>query len=452
MASTRKTATPPPPPGLNRVSFAKIREPLEVPDLLALQTDSFDWLLGNDSWRARVAAAVESGASVPTKSGLEEIFTEISPIEDFSETMSLSFRDHRFEPPKYTVEQCREKDMTYSQPMFVTAEFTNNETGEIKSQTVFMGDFPLMTDKGTFIVNGTERVVVSQLVRSPGVYFERQEDKTSDKDIFVAKIIPSRGAWLEFEIDKKDMVGVRVDRKRKQPVSVLLKALGRSEAQIRERFAAWPSMEATLEKDPVGTTNPDKTQDEALLDIYRKLRPGEPPTIEAGRNLLENFYFNPKRYDLAKVGRYKVNKKLGLTSELGQSTLQIEDIEATIEYLCRLHAGETSFETPQGHQAGRARRHRPLRQPAPAHGRRADPEPAAHRPVAHGARGPRADDHPGRRGDHAADPDQHPPGRGLHQGVLRHLAAEPVHGPDQPDLGPDPQAPPVGARPGWPLA
>ena len=144
--------------------------------------------------------------------------------------------------------------MTYSQPMFVTAEFTNNETGEIKSQTVFMGDFPLMTDKGTFIVNGTERVVVSQLVRSPGVYFERQEDKTSDKDIFVAKIIPSRGAWLEFEIDKKDMVGVRVDRKRKQPVTVLLKALGRSEEQIRERFAAWPSMEATLEKDPVGTT------------------------------------------------------------------------------------------------------------------------------------------------------------------------------------------------------
>jgi DNA-directed RNA polymerase subunit beta len=348
LASSRKTATPPPPPGLNRVSFAKIREPLEVPDLLALQTDSFDWLLGNEKWQARVAAAVESGASVPNKSGLEEIFTEISPIEDFSETMSLSFRDHRFEPPKYTVEQCREKDMTYSQPMFVTAEFTNNETGEIKSQTVFMGDFPLMTPKGTFIVNGTERVVVSQLVRSPGVYFERQEDKTSDKDIYVAKIIPSRGAWLEFEIDKKDMVGVRVDRKRKQPVTVLLKALGRSEAQIRERFAAFPSMELTLEKDPIGTTNPEKSQDEALLDIYRKLRPGEPPTIEAGRNLLENFYFNPKRYDLAKVGRYKVNKKLGLTAELGQSTLQVEDIEATIEYLCRLHAGEESFESPDG--------------------------------------------------------------------------------------------------------
>ncbi len=342
MASTRKTVTPPPPPGLNRVSFAKIREPLEVPNLLALQTDSFDWLLGHDRWRARRDAALESGASVPQTSGLEEIFTEISPIEDFSETMSLSFRDHRFEPPKYTVDQCREKDLTYSQPMFVTAEFTNNETGEIKSQTVFMGDFPLMTDKGTFIVNGTERVVVSQLVRSPGVYFERQEDKTSDRDIFVAKIIPSRGAWLEFEIDKKDMVGVRVDRKRKQPVTVLLKALGKSSDQIRERFAEWPAMEATLDKDPIGT------QDEALLDIYRKLRPGEPPTIEAGRNLLDNFYFNPKRYDLAKVGRYKVNKKLGLTAELPKSTLTIEDIEATIEYLCRLHAGEAQFESAQG--------------------------------------------------------------------------------------------------------
>jgi DNA-directed RNA polymerase subunit beta len=342
LASSRKTATPPPPPGLNRVSFAKIREPLEVPNLLALQTDSFDWLLGNEKWRARRDAALESGADVPTTSGLEEIFTEISPIEDLSKTMSLSFSNHRFEPPKYTVEQCREKDMTYSQPMFVTAEFMNNETGEIKSQTVFMGDFPLMTDKGTFIVNGTERVVVSQLVRSPGVYFERQEDKTSDKDIFVAKIIPSRGAWLEFEIDKKDMVGVRVDRKRKQPVSVLLKALGRSHEEIRERFAAFPSMELTLEKDPIAS------QDEALLDIYRKLRPGEPPTVEAGRMLLENFYFNPKRYDLAKVGRYKVNKKLGLSADLAQSTLEIEDIEATIEYLCRLHAGEESFESAEG--------------------------------------------------------------------------------------------------------
>ena len=177
---------------------------------------------GRPEWQQ---AKEEGRTDVSTKSGLEEIFEEISPIEDFSGTMSLSFRDHRFEPPKNTVEECKERDFTYSAPLFVTAEFMNNETGEIKSQTVFMGDFPLMTDKGTFIVNGTERVVVSQLVRSPGVYFERSIDKTSDKDIFTAKVIPSRGAWLEFEIDKRDMVGVRLDRKRKQSVTVLLKAL-----------------------------------------------------------------------------------------------------------------------------------------------------------------------------------------------------------------------------------
>ncbi|HEX5018719.1 MAG TPA: DNA-directed RNA polymerase subunit beta, partial [Actinomycetes bacterium] len=217
----------------SRLSFAKITEPLPVPDLLDLQVKSFDWLLGNDVWKARVAEAAAAGKPIPDKSGLEEIFEEISPIEDFQGTMSLSFRDHRFEPPKNSVEECKDRDFTYSAPLFVTAEFMNNETGEIKSQTVFMGDFPLMTDKGTFVINGTERVVVSQLVRSPGVYFERTVDKTSDKDIFTAKIIPSRGAWLEFEIDKKDIVSVRVDRKRKQNVTVLLKALGWDDAKIR---------------------------------------------------------------------------------------------------------------------------------------------------------------------------------------------------------------------------
>ncbi|MCO8302793.1 DNA-directed RNA polymerase subunit beta, partial [Streptomyces sp. RKCA-744] len=174
-----------------RISFAKIKEPLEVPNLLALQTESFDWLLGNAAWKARVEAALDSGQDVPTKSGLEEIFEEISPIEDFSGSMSLTFRDHRFEPPKNSIDECKERDFTYAAPLFVTAEFTNNETGEIKSQTVFMGDFPLMTPKGTFCINGTERVVVSQLVRSPGVYFDSSIDKTSDKDIFSAKIIPS---------------------------------------------------------------------------------------------------------------------------------------------------------------------------------------------------------------------------------------------------------------------
>jgi DNA-directed RNA polymerase subunit beta len=330
-------------PQLNRPSFAKIREPLAVPNLLALQTASFDWLLGNERWQARVESALAEGRrDVPTSSGLEEIFEEISPIEDFAGTMSLSFRDHRFEPPKYTADQCAEKDFTYAAPLFVTAEFMNNETGEIKSQTVFMGEFPLMTDRGTFLINGTERVVVSQLVRSPGVYFERSIDKTSDKDVYSSKIIPSRGAWLEFEVDKKDLVGVRVDRKRKQPVTVFLKALGWTSDEIRERFGAYESMMATLDKDSV------ETQEEALLDLYRKLRPGEPPTVDNARNLLENFYFNPKRYDLAKVGRHKVNKKLGLDEPLSQSTISREDIAATIEYLVRLHAGEPTFTGPRG--------------------------------------------------------------------------------------------------------
>ncbi|MBB0243779.1 DNA-directed RNA polymerase subunit beta [Streptomyces alkaliphilus] len=346
MAASRTASTEHPNNGAGtaplRVSFAKIREPLEVPNLLALQTESFDWLLGNDAWKARVEAALESGHDVPTKSGLEEIFEEISPIEDFSGSMSLTFRDHRFEPSKNSIDECKERDFTYAAPLFVTAEFTNNETGEIKSQTVFMGDFPLMTDKGTFVINGTERVVVSQLVRSPGVYFDSSVDKTSDKDLFSAKIIPSRGAWLEMEIDKRDMVGVRVDRKRKQSVTVLLKALGWTSEQILEEFGEYESMRATLEKDHT------QGQDDALLDIYRKLRPGEPPTREAAQTLLENLYFNPKRYDLAKVGRYKINRKLGGNESLDSGVLTIEDIVATIKYLVRLHAGETEAVTSEG--------------------------------------------------------------------------------------------------------
>ena len=326
-----------------RVSFAKIHEPLHAPDLLGLQTESFDWLLGNERWQARVEAAAETGRQdVPQTSGLEEIFAEISPIEDFGGSMSLSFRDHRFEPPKYTSEECKEKDFTFSAPLFVTAEFVNYTTGEIKSQTVFMGEFPLMTERGTFIINGTERVVVSQLVRSPGVYFERTADKTSDKDIFTAKVIPSRGAWLEFEIDKRDAVGVRIDRKRKQSVTVFLKALGMSEGEIREAFAAFPAVLETLEKDHV------VTQDDALLDIYRKIRPGEPPTVEAGANLLDNFYFNAKRYDLAKVGRYKLNKKLGVDAPLSDSVLSRSDVVQAIKYLCSLHLGEDELAGSRG--------------------------------------------------------------------------------------------------------
>ncbi len=325
-----------------RISFAKISEPLEVPQLLALQTDSFDWLIGNEKWQDKVAERRSAGEDVSQKSGLHEIFEEISPIEDFSETMSLSFENPVFLDPKYSEEECKEKDFTYSRPLYVSAEFTNGETGEIKGQTVFMGDFPMMTRKGTFIINGTERVVVSQLVRSPGVYFERTADKTSDKDIYTAKVIPSRGAWLEFEIDKRDMVGVRLDRKRKQNVTVLLKALGWTNEQIREEFGEYESMMLTLEKDHT------EAQDDALLDIYRKLRPGEPPTREAAQTLLQNYYFNPKRYDLAKVGRYKINKKLGTHEAFDQQTLTVDDIVATIRYIVELHAGRENLVDAKG--------------------------------------------------------------------------------------------------------
>lgn len=324
----------------NRVSFAKLREPLEVPGLLDVQTDSFEWLIGSPRWRE---SAAERGDVNPV-GGLEEVLYELSPIEDFSGSMSLSFSDPRFDDVKAPVDECKDKDMTYAAPLFVTAEFINNNTGEIKSQTVFMGDFPMMTEKGTFIINGTERMVVSQLVRSPGVYFDETIDKSTDKTLHSVKVIPSRGAWLEFDVDKRDTVGVRIDRKRRQPVTVLLKALGWTSEQIVERFGFSEIMRSTLEKDnTVGT-------DEALLDIYRKLRPGEPPTKESAQTLLENLFFKEKRYDLARVGRYKVNKKLGLHvgEPITSSTLTEEDVVATIEYLVRLHEGQTTMTVPGG--------------------------------------------------------------------------------------------------------
>lgn len=324
----------------NRVSFAKLREPLEVPGLLDVQTDSFEWLIGSPRWRE---SAAERGDVNPV-GGLEEVLYELSPIEDFSGSMSLSFSDPRFDDVKAPIDECKDKDMTYAAPLFVTAEFINNNTGEIKSQTVFMGDFPMMTEKGTFIINGTERVVVSQLVRSPGVYFDETIDKSTDKTLHSVKVIPSRGAWLEFDVDKRDTVGVRIDRKRRQPVTVLLKALGWTSEQIVERFGFSEIMRSTLEKDnTVGT-------DEALLDIYRKLRPGEPPTKESAQTLLENLFFKEKRYDLARVGRYKVNKKLGLHvgEPITSSTLTEEDVVATIEYLVRLHEGQTTMTVPGG--------------------------------------------------------------------------------------------------------
>ena len=326
--------------GASRLSFAKITDNLTVPDLLALQTESFDWLVGNDIWKQRTAEGVAQGRNdLPSRSGLEEIFEEISPIEDLGETMQLSFTDPELEEPKYTIDECKERGKTFAAPLYVNAEFMNHLTGEIKTQTVFMGDFPLMTEKGTFIINGTERVVVSQLVRSPGVYFDRTPEKLSDKDIFSARIIPSRGAWLEFEIDKRDQVGVRIDRKRKQSVTVFLKALGLTSEEILEEFKGFPSIELTLEKDNI------LTKEEALKDIYRKLRPGEQVAAEAARALLDNFFFNSKRYDLAKVGRYKINRKLGIDAPLNESVLSIEDILATIKYLVALHDSSAPYVT-----------------------------------------------------------------------------------------------------------
>ncbi len=293
-------------PVRERLTFAKLEEVLPLPDLIAIQRESFQWLLDE---------------------GIRGVLEEVTPIRDFTEQFELYFKKHHFNESKHSEEECKDKDITFAKPLFVQAEFINTSTGEIKEQEVFMGDFPVMTERGTFIINGTERVVVSQLVRSPGVYFSRELDKTSDKDVHVAKIIPSRGAWLEFDVDKKDTVGVRIDRKRRQSVTVLLKALGWSEDEILELFDHADSIKLTLEKDHF------TTPEEALEDIYRKLRPGEPPTAESARTLLENLFFNPKRYDLARVGRHKVDKKLEaaegvLHKQLKSRARQLAELES----------------------------------------------------------------------------------------------------------------------------
>ena len=343
MAVSRQTKSVANIPGApKRYSFAKISEPIAVPGLLDLQLESFAWLIGTPEWRERQQ---EERGQDHVSSGLEDILAELSPIQDYSGNMSLSLSEPRFEPVKNTVDECKEKDINYSAPLYVTAEFINNDTQEIKSQTVFIGDFPMMTDEGTFIVNGTERVVVSQLVRSPGVYFDQTIDKSTERPLHAVKVIPSRGAWLEFDVDKRDTVGVRIDRERRQPVTVLLKALGWTEEQIRERFGFSELMMSTLESDGIANT------DEALLEIYRKQRPGEQPTRDLAQSLLDNSFFRAKRYDLARVGRYKVNRKLGLGGDHdGLMTLTEEDIATTIEYLVRLHAGERVMTSPNGEE------------------------------------------------------------------------------------------------------
>ncbi len=303
-----------------RRSFAKIPDVMDVPNLIAIQTESFKKFVDE---------------------GLTNAFNDISPIESNTKDMCVEFGKHEFGEPKYSVDECKERDVSYQAPLFAEIRFINRETGEIKEQDVFMGDFPLMTPRGTFIINGTERVVVSQLVRSPGVYFSSERDKTSDKTIYNAKVIPSRGAWLEFETDKRDVLSVRIDRKRKQPATLLLRALGIAETreEIIELLGDSEMVIRTLDRDPA------TTKEESLIELYRRFRPGEPPTIDSARTLLDGLFFNPQRYDLAKVGRYKINKKLGFDPENDHSTLTQEDIIETMRYIVALHDGEEGYQT-----------------------------------------------------------------------------------------------------------
>jgi DNA-directed RNA polymerase subunit beta len=293
---------------------------MDVPNLISIQIDAFDYFRTD---------------------GLSEAFRDISPIENSSKNLLVEFGNHEFGDPKFSVDECKAKDISYQAPLFVEVRFINADTGLMKEQEVFMGDFPLMTPRGTFIINGTERVVVSQLVRSPGVYFSTEPDKTSDKMIFNAKIIPSRGAWLEFETDRRDILSVRVDRKRKQPATLLLRALGIafSRDEILELLGETDLVLRTLDRDGA------VTREDALIELYKRLRPGEPPTVDSARTLLEGLFFNPQRYDLARVGRYKINKKLDIEAPGTQSTLTREDILKTMRYIVDLHAGDKTKQT-----------------------------------------------------------------------------------------------------------
>ena len=321
-----------------RWNFGRLREVLELPNLIEVQRNSYDWFL---------------------REGLREVFQDVSPIQDFTGNLVLEFLDYTLGEPKYSVEECKERDVTYAAPLRVKVRLINKETGEVKEQEVFMGDFPLMTEKGTFIINGAERVIVSQLVRSPGVYFAEQTDP-SGKKLYTATIIPNRGAWLEFETDVNDHVFVRIDRTRKIPATVLIRALGYgSSAMIIDLFDGNQHIQETLTRD-----NCD-SEEEALVEIYKRLRPGEPPTVESARTLLETLFFDPKRYDLAHVGRYKIQKKLkhGILYRFKEDgrpgtewdrylnrevpvdrefirELTPQDIIETIKYLLRLMDGE----------------------------------------------------------------------------------------------------------------
>ena len=311
----------------DRLSFSKIPEVLPLPDLLTVQRDSFQRFL---------------------KEGLGQIFEQISPIEDFSGMLALEISEHEFGPAPLTPDDAKRRDANYARPLRVKARFINRQTGEIKEQDVFLGDFPMMTDNGTFVINGTERVVVSQLVRSPGIYYDRTVDKNTNRDLYSAKVIPGRGAWLELDTDKKDTVGVRVDRKRRQYVTAFLRALGiaHTDDQILEMFDNAECIRHTVERDEI--TDPE----EALIDLYRKLRPGESYTVESARGLVWQLFKNEKRYDLTPVGRYKVNQKFRNPKRFGKGTslLQDEDVINAIKYITCLHSGEPVMTSTRGEQ------------------------------------------------------------------------------------------------------
>ena len=317
-----------------RRSFGKIPAVLEMPHLVRIQLDSFRWFLDE---------------------GIQELLDEISPITDFTgKSMELSFprdaatnRSFEFGEPRYTEAECRERDMTYSVPLRVRTRLLIKETGEIKDSEIFMGDFPMMTPDGTFIINGAERVVVSQLVRSPGIYFTPTDDPSTGRHLYAAKLIPNRGAWLEFETSNRDVLSVKVDRKRRMPVTILLRALGyATDEQLIELFADVDTnpqhryLTSTLDKEPLkGTTDPKKGRDEALLELYKRIRPGDPPTRDNAENLLKNLFFFARRYDLAKVGRYKLNKRLGLDPLNATRVLTHEDIVEIVKTMIRLNNG-----------------------------------------------------------------------------------------------------------------
>ncbi len=321
-----------------RKSYARIRDVYELPRLIEVQLDSFRWF---------------------QTEGLEELFTEISPIVSFNKNLELHFGSKSgvepggdgfwFGEPKYSERECRDRDMTYAAPLWVRVKLVNRETGEVSAQNVFMGDFPLMTENGTFIINGAERVVVSQLIRSPGVYFTVEEDRVTDRRLCFSKMIPNRGAWLEFETSKRDVISVKVDRKRKLPVTVFLRAIGYgSDDEIMELFTdvdvdpEHPYIASTLERDPTRIPNREdsaKGVDAALLEFYKKLRPGDPPTLDNARSFMQNLIFAPRRYDLGKVGRYKLNRRLGLNVPLSQRTLTNEDLVAVVRKMIQINNG-----------------------------------------------------------------------------------------------------------------